>query len=174
VVGSLYYNISVFVKPDKYKKIENYFFEFNPYKGADTEYSLAHTLKPQPSTGAILITNYKQERSNIDLSYTIAEDTAVMRNAFIDFPLYNFKGYKALFNKTVLLNIKTGTNYFIRVTLPIAERSGTITLRYKYPPQFFFGYAVSILTLAALIWRNLFFRKFTLLQNILQKRYRQR
>ena len=109
---------------------------------------------PVVSNTDILITDYKQNRSHIDLSYTIAEDTAAPHNAFIELPLYNFKGYKAVFNKAVPLAIETGTNYFIKVPLPAAERSGTISIRYNGLPQFFFGYAISILTLAVLMWKR--------------------
>jgi hypothetical protein len=126
----------------------------NAYKNADLDYAFERSLKPAVSQDTIIISDYKQCRSRIDLAYTILEKGGAAQNYFVELPLYHFPGYKAFFNGTEPLAIETGTNFFMRIYLPVSEKSGTIKLRYTGLPRFFFAYAVSLLTFAFLIMKN--------------------
>jgi hypothetical protein len=127
--------------------------EFNQRKGADTGYSIARAGRPEPSSAAIQITSYTQNRSHIELSYTVqgGAPSPLPQGAFIELPLYYYPGYKATFNKSENLPLREGTNYFIRAALPEGEAGGTISVRYRPLPRFIAAYVISLLTLAALI-----------------------
>lgn len=69
-------------------------------------------------------------------------------NQFVEFPVFNYPGYRAYDQNGARLSVETGSNNRVRVLLPSAEGEQVITLRFTGKKIFWGGY---LATLASIV-----------------------
>jgi hypothetical protein len=172
IVGSAYQIDSYLQLPTAFaNKYETSYKSFMPYKdyndytyhGSDSEYPHVYTNKIVTSGEHIKIANYKRHLDRISVSYELQEFST---NNYIEFPLYNFQGYKAELNndESTSLKIENGTNNFIRVFIPDNKKAGIITVRYAADSWIFKSgniiTGITVILLVFFVVRNRFIKKF--------------
>jgi hypothetical protein len=138
---SLYFTASAIIRPDWPERDIFFFSSDSYYKNSDPDYT-KRNQKPVKSSDAISISDYTQKRDKIQFTYSLSDSK---NNNYVELPLYDFKGYKALLNKSQPLKIEKGKNNYIRIELP--ESDGTVTVEWKRPLIFIWGYCISLLSL---------------------------
>lgn len=112
------------------------------------KYKLPHNIfdgSIRLSDKSIAVTNEKRGYLSYSLDYEVRDDG----EHYIDFPLFNYPGYKAYNGKNKKLKIKTGTNALISVQLK--EKKGSIKIKFEESILWLVCDILSLLTLIGLI-----------------------
>ena len=72
-------------------------------------------------------------------------------NQFVEFPLFNYPGYRAFDQNGVRLPVETGTNNRIRVPIPAAGQEQTIIVKYTGKRIFLAGYGITLAACLGLV-----------------------
>lgn len=104
-------------------------------------------LAPWPRVsdeGKVTVTEYSRKGRQASLCFSSGSD-----NQFVEFPIFNYPGYRAFDRNGTRLPIETGTNNRIRVWIPSAGQDQVINLRFTGKKIFWGG---NLVTLAAVLW----------------------
>ncbi len=104
-------------------------------------------LAPFPRTsdeGKVTVADYGRDKKGARLRVS-----GQTENQFVEFPIFNYPGYRAYDQNGTRLPVETGSNNRARVLLQPSAEEQTITLRFAGKKIFLGGYAA---TLASVVW----------------------